>query len=89
VRCCRERALEGVSIHGLRLGPKQDIDVGIPLRESWPCYIPDGFTSFSGFYVEESFRGHTKWIYINEGRVPPVDMNEPVERGTFGAVCPD
>lgn len=50
-----------------------------------PSY-PDGYTSFDTFWVEETFRGHTRWVSIPMGT--EYRMNEPFSKGTSGAICP-
>src|SRR5262249_21367238 len=45
----------GTPVAGLSLRPGQAIFVGIPVRLSDVCYVPNGWTGLNVFYVKERF----------------------------------
>lgn len=75
----------GKSVAGLSLAPGQSITVGMPLRMSNACYIPNTWTGLDTFYVKERFLAFTHWVAI---QMPiPLLMQQPAI-GRVTAVCP-
>src|SRR5262249_9766135 len=79
------RPARGRPIAGLSLRPGQAIFVGIPVRQSGACYVPNGWTGLNVFYVKERFLIFTNWVAIPLG--PPLIFHEPEPRGA-GMACP-
>jgi hypothetical protein len=76
---------KGRPVAGLSLRPGQAIYVGIPMRMSGPCYVPNGWTGLNVFYVKERFLIFTHWVAIPLGT--PLIFHEP-ERPGANMVCP-
>ena len=74
----------GSPVAGLSLRPGQTIVVGIPVRLRDACYLPNGWTGLSSFYVKERFAFFTHWVAIPLGT--PLMFHEP-ESGIPGIVC--
>lgn len=79
------RPKKGHPVAGLSLRPGQAIMVGIPVRMSYACYVPNGWTGVNVFYVKERFLIFTHWVAIPVGS--PVVFHEPEPRSSR-MVCP-
>jgi len=79
------RSAGGRPVADLSLRPGQTIVVGIPVRFSGACYVTNGWTGLSVFYVKERFAIFTHWVSIPLGT--PLIFHEP-ESGGAGMVCP-
>jgi hypothetical protein len=79
------RPASGRPVAGLSLRPGQAIFVGIPVRMSGDCHVPNGWTGLRVFYVKERFLIFTHWVAIPLGT--PLMFHEPEPSGA-GMVCP-
>jgi hypothetical protein len=79
------RPARGRPVAGLSLRPGHTILVGMPVRMSGACHVPNGWTGLSVFYVKERFLIFTHWVAIPLGT--PLIFHEPEPGGT-GMVCP-
>jgi hypothetical protein len=79
------RPARGKPVAGLSLRPGQAIFVGIPVRLSDACYVPNGWTGLNVFYVKERFLLFTRWVAIPLGT--PLIFHEPEPSGA-GMACP-
>src|SRR5262249_15197268 len=79
------RPTRGTPVAGLSLRPGQAIFVGIPVRLSDVCYVPNGWTGLNVFYVKERFLIFTRWVAIP--LETPLMFHEPEPRGA-GMACP-
>ena len=76
-------------VDGISLAPGEVIDVGIPLRMSAPCYVPNWWTGLDSFYVEERFLTFTHWVSVPLGTPLIYQMPGPLpDYSHHGMVCP-
>jgi hypothetical protein len=74
----------GRPVRGLSLQPGQAIQVGIPVRMTYPCVDPSGWTGLDVLYVQERFLTFTHWVAVPLGI--PLIFREP-EPGAR-SICP-
>ena len=65
----------GRTVRGLSLGPNQAIIVGLPVRMTYRCYLPNSGASITALFVEEQYLEFTHWVTIP--LETPVMMREP------------
>jgi len=80
---------KGGPVEGLSLAPGQVIALGIPLRMSAPCYVPNWWAGMDSFYVQERFLSFTHWVTVPLGTPLTYQMPGPLPGYSHGElVCP-
>ena len=80
------RPATGRPVAGLSLRPGQAIVVGIPARLSSGCYVPNGWSGATFFYVKERFLFFTRWVALRLGT--RLIFHEPEIRASIVACQP-